>query len=254
MRCALEGDIWTITLNRPDRGNAIDVETAAGLADAVRERPGSSRAVLLSGAGPRFCVGGDVSAFADAEDPGAFVGALAAAWHIAVRELLACPVPVVLAVHGAVAGAAVGLLGACDIAVCGRPTTIRPAYASLGLSPDGGTSWLLSRTLGEQRAIALMLTNGSLDADQALAAGLVATVVDGPILAETASRLAQQLADGPVRAFVRTRQLVRLASGRTLEEHLDDEGRLIAESANDVEGREGVRAFAERRQPTFRDV
>ena len=248
----VDGEVWRITLDRPEAGNALDPATAHQLAAAFRGRPGATRAVLLLGNGERFCVGGDVRTFAGATDPGAFVGQLAHDWHEVIRLVLACPVPVVAGVQGAVAGAAVGLVGACDIVVCARSTTIRPAYGAIGLSPDGGTSWALTRALGAPRALDLMLTNGVLTAAEAHLFGLVGRLVEDDEVRESAVALAHQVAGGPVRAMVRTRALVRKAATRTLEEQLDDEARLIAESAADPEGVEGVRAFVEKRTPDFR--
>ena len=252
VRTETDGDVWHVVLDRPEAGNVIDVPMADELAAAFRDRPAATRAVLLRAEGSRFCVGGDVRAFAGSEEPGLFVGRLATRWHEVLRLVLACPVPVVAAVQGAVAGAAVGLLGACDVVVCGRSAVIRPAYAALGLSPDGGTSWVLTRALGTARALDLMLTAGGLAAEEAAAAGLVARVVPDDELAEAARALARGIAAGPVRAMVRTRELVRRASARTLDEHLDDEARLIALSADDPEGREGVAAFVAKRPPDFR--
>ena len=198
VRTEVDGDVWRVTLDSPGTGNAVDPAMAAALGAALRSRPPGSRAVLLLAEGQRFCVGGDVRGFAAADDPGTEVGRLAADWHEVVRALLGTPVPVVAGVHGAVAGAGVGLLGACDVVVCARSTRIRPAYGAIGFSPDGGTSWTLAHALGPARALELTLTDG------------------------------------------------------TLDEHLDDEARLIAESAADPEGREGVRAFVEKRRPDFR--
>jgi 2-(1,2-epoxy-1,2-dihydrophenyl)acetyl-CoA isomerase len=250
---AVDGDVWRITLDAGDRGNPVDLPMAEQLTAALAQRPAQTRAVLLLANGPRFCVGGDVRAFAAAgEDLPAVVGELAEAWHDVVRAVLYCPVPVVAGVHGAVAGAGLGLLGACDIVVCARSTKLRPAYGALGFSPDGGTSWALTRALGAPRALELMLTDGSLSAADAHLFGLVARLVDDTDLTDAAVALAAQVAAGPVRAMVRTRGLVRRAATRSLEDQLDDEARLIAESAADAEGREGVRAFAAKRRPDFR--
>jgi 2-(1,2-epoxy-1,2-dihydrophenyl)acetyl-CoA isomerase len=247
----VDGDVWRITLNRPDTGNALDPALAEALTAAFRDRPEQTRAVLLLADGPRFCVGGDVRSFADADDPGAFVGQLAHAWHAVIRLMLGCPVPVVAGVQGAVAGAGIGLVGACDVVVCARSTKIRPAYGAIGFSPDGGSSWALARALGAPRALELMLTNGSLTAADAHLFGLVGRLVEDDVLREAAIALSREIAEGPVRAMVRTRTLVRQAAVRTLDEQLDDEARLIAESAADPEGREGVRAFVEKRRPDF---
>ncbi|SOE01013.1 enoyl-CoA hydratase/isomerase family protein [Blastococcus haudaquaticus] len=250
----VDGDVWRITLDNPDTGNALTPQLASELAAAFAGRPDGTRVVLLTANGPRFCVGGDVRSFADAADPGTFVGRLAHDWHEVIRAVLYCPVPVVAGVHGAVAGAGVGLVGACDVVICARTTKIRPAYGAIGFSPDGGTSWALTRSLGAPRALDLMLTNGSLTAAEAHLTGLVARLVEDEDLRRTTEQVAREIADGPIRAMVRTRALVRRAATRTLEEQLDDEAQLVAESAADPEGREGVRAFVEKRAPDFRNA
>jgi enoyl-CoA hydratase/carnithine racemase len=250
----VDGDVWQITLNSPETGNALTPSLTAELGAAFATRPADTRVVLLVANGPRFCVGGDVRSFAGAEDPGAFVGQLAHDWHEVIRAVLYCPVPVVAGVHGAVAGAGVGLVGACDVVLCARTTKIRPAYGAIGLTPDGGTSWALARALGAPRTLDLMLSNGSLTAAEAHLTGLVARLVEDEDLRSAVTRVAHDIAAGPIRAMVRTRALVRRAATQTLEEQLDDEAQKIAESAADPEGREGVRAFIEKRAPDFRNA
>src|SRR3954454_742188 len=248
----VDGDVWRITLDRPEVGNALDPTLPEQLAQALRARPRETRTVLLLANGKRFSVGGDITYFSGAEDPGDAVGRLAHDWHEVVRLLINCPVPVVAGVQGAVAGAAVGLIGACDIVVCARSTKIRPAYLGIGFSPDGGSSWALTRALGAPRALDLMLTDGGLNAAEAHTFGLVSRLVEDDDLHAEAIDLARRVAAGPVRAMVRTRSLVRRAAVRTLDQQLDDEARLIAESAAAPEGREGVRAFLEKRELDFR--
>jgi 2-(1,2-epoxy-1,2-dihydrophenyl)acetyl-CoA isomerase len=249
---ALDGDVWRISLDAADTGNPVDEVMAQELLAALEGRPPEARAVLLLNTGRDFCVGADVSGFAAAEDLPALVRRLSEAWHAVVRAVLYCEVPVVAGVQGLVAGAGIGLLGACDLVVCGRSTKLHPAYGALGLSPDGGTSWALTRALGAPRALELLLTDGVLNAADAHTFGLVARLVDDEVLVEESLTLARSIAAGPVRAMVRTRGLVRRAAIRTLEEQLEDEERLIAESAADPESREGVAAFLAQRRPDFR--
>jgi 2-(1,2-epoxy-1,2-dihydrophenyl)acetyl-CoA isomerase len=128
---------------------------------------------------------------------------------------------------------------------------LRPAYPAIGLTPDGGLSWTLPRAVGAARARYILLTDRVLDADEALALGLVALVVPDDEVAAEADGLAQRLADGPTRALGRTKRLVRADGG--LDAHLDAEADAIAESVVDPEGREGVAAFRERRVPRFGD-
>ena len=251
---ALDGDVWRISLDAADTGNPVDQAMAEQLAAALDRRPAEARAVLLLATGRDFCVGADVPSLSAAEDLPAHLRALSEAWLRVVRTVLYSEVPVVAGVHGLVAGAGVGLLGACDLVVCGRSTKLRPAYGVLGLSPDGGTSWALTRALGAPRALELMLTDGVLTAADAHTFGLVARLVDDETLEQQTVALARSIAAGPVRAMVRTRGLVRRAAIRTLEEQLDDEHRLIQESAADPESREALAALVAQRRPDFRSA
>jgi 2-(1,2-epoxy-1,2-dihydrophenyl)acetyl-CoA isomerase len=249
---ALDGDVWRISLDGAGTGSPVDRVMAEQLAEALAERPADARAVLLLSTGRDFCVGVDVQNLAATDDLPALVRELSRAWHRVIHAVLYCEVPVLASVQGSVTGAGVGLLGACDLVVCGRSTKLHPGYTSLGLSPDGGTSWALTRALGAPRALELLLTDGVLHAADAHTFGLVARLVDDEILAEESTALARSIAAGPVRAMVRTRLLVRRAAIRTLEEQLDDEERLIQESAADPESHEALAAFLAHRRPDFR--
>jgi 2-(1,2-epoxy-1,2-dihydrophenyl)acetyl-CoA isomerase len=250
----LDGDVWQVTLDHPQTGNALDLAMATQLADALTARPEQSRAVLLLAAGEHFSAGPDVAGYAAADDLAGLLGQVAEQWHRVIHAALHSPVPVLAVVHGTVAGAAVGLLGACDVVVCARSTKLRPGSTALGLSPDGGTTWALTRALGAPRALELLLTDGTLSAADAHHFGLVGRLVDDEDATRAAVELAAGVAAGPVRAMVRTRALVRRAATRLLDEQLDDEARLVAESAADPEGREGVAAARDGRRPDFRAV
>lgn len=203
--------IATITLARPDAGNAVDIPTARSIGVAV-DRAATDpdvRVVLVTGEGPRFCSGGDVAAMAAAEDKPAAIRELAETFDAALRRLDAMAKPVVASVQGAVAGAGLGLMLACDLVVAARSTKLLTAYAAVGITPDCGVSWLLPRAVGQQRALELALTGRKLSADEAHAWGLVNTVTDDDQLAATTADLLARLATLPPFAAGQTRRLLR---------------------------------------------
>ena len=248
------GRVLRCVVSDAARHGSLDFDAVCAVTAALRTLEPGVGAVLLAGEGPHFCTGADVGALAApgaAGDPRSPVRELAEELHELVRALVEVPVPVVAAVRGWAAGAGMSLVLAADIAVAGVSTRLRPAYPAIGLSPDGGLSWTLPRAVGAARARHSLLTDRVLDADEALALGLVATVVPDDEVVTEANELAQRLADGPTRALGRTKRLVR--GGGNLDAHLDAEADAIAESVADAEGREGVAAFGERRAPRFGD-
>lgn len=208
-------------------------------------------AVLLVSEGTSFCTGGDVRAFASAQDRGAFVRDLADSFHRFVLALVACPVPVVVGVPGWAAGAGLSIVCACDLAVAGRSTHVRPAYPGIGFSPDGGMSWTLPRIVGAGRARHILLTDQVLDADAALAAGIVTVVVDDADVTAEAQNTAMRIAQGPTAALGRIKRLLAVSPDTTLAAHLQLEAESISASAAGPEGAEGLTAFTEKRPPRF---
>lgn len=241
-----------LTLNRPESSNALDLELASALREAVdraRNQPGL-RAVLLTGVGPRFCVGGDVHEFVrSGNDVVSYISAVATQLHAAIAGLADMPAPVVAAVHGSAAGAGLSLVLACDVAIAARSATFVFAYPAVGLTPDGGASWQLPRQLGLRRAVALAMTNPRLSANEAELLGIVTRICDDDTLAQATDRLLDDLADGCTAALVATRQLMASAHNRTLLAQLDLEARALASSASTTMARERLSAFV-RRRPT----
>lgn len=192
-----------LTLNRPAAANAINLDLAAALAAAtgrVRADP-SVRVVFLTGSGSRFCAGGDVRGFVGVgAQLGDYLGELLGVLHPAIADLAAIEVPVVAAVQGSAAGAGISLLAAADLVVAAAGTRFVLAYTSLGLVPDGGSTWTLPRLVGPRRALDLALTNRTLDAAEALAWGLVTRVVPDEELIDHSERLVAELVGGPRRA------------------------------------------------------
>ncbi|WP_326672326.1 enoyl-CoA hydratase/isomerase family protein [Streptomyces canus] len=243
-----------VTLRRGQAGNAIDLETARGLLHAARacERA-AVRAVLLTGEGKSFCVGGDLREFSrlTGEALEKHLVAVTDALHDALRTFASIDAPMVAAVQGAVAGAGIGLAAAADVTLAADDVTFTAAYTGIGYSPDAGVSWQLPRLVGRKRAVEMLLTNRRVPAAEAAAMGLVSRVVPSGELAAEAERTVEALRRGPTSAFGATRRLV--ASGQTadLARHLDDEAGALAAAAASDEGREGVAAFLDKRAPEF---
>jgi 2-(1,2-epoxy-1,2-dihydrophenyl)acetyl-CoA isomerase len=244
-----------LTLNRPDAANGIDLALARALLARVEELPArpDARVVLLTGAGSRFCAGGDLKEFVMHLDDGeAHLRAVTAPLHAAVSLLVDGALPVVAAVQGSAAGAGMGLVGAADLVVAAASAKFVMAYTGVGLTPDGGSSWFLPRLVGTRRALELALTNRVLGAAEALEWGLVTSVVPDDELLDEGLELAARLAEGPTGAYAGARRLLRAASGASLDEQLAAEVEEIASAVTASDGREGITAFAEKRSPRFR--
>lgn len=247
------GAVATVTLNRPDQGNAIDVRLADTLLAAAEDcaSDASVRAVILTGAGAMFCAGGDVACFVAAGDGvPALIHRLTAPLHAAIVRLYRMDKPLITAVNGAAAGAGLGLAILGDVALAARSAKFATAYGALGLTPDAGTSWLLPRLVGLRQAQRLAL-GARIDAAEAVRIGLVGEVVDDDTLIATARAAAERLTalSGPAVRATRALLAEGLTSG--LADHLDREARGIAAAAAHAHGREGIAAFAARRSPLF---
>ncbi|MET0371174.1 MAG: enoyl-CoA hydratase/isomerase family protein, partial [Sphingobium sp.] len=203
-----DGAVQVITLDRPAAGNTVDLplSRALMLAAIACDRDDDVRAVLLRSNGRFFCAGGDIGQFGQAGDalPGQLLE-LTALLHSATARFARMNKPLVTAVQGFAAGAGLGLAIMGDIVIAGEAAAFTPAYAGIGLSPDAGATWLLPRLVGLRRAQQMMLLNTKLDAQAALAAGLVTEVVPDDRLQDHALAIAQRLAAGPTAAFARTR-------------------------------------------------
>lgn len=249
------GGVARLTLNRPEHGNAIDQNLARALRDKVGELSVNPDvgAVLLTGAGRRFCVGGDLKAFAaEGENASAYVRELIADFSAALLGLTQLPVPVIAAVQSAAAGAGVGLALAADIVLAADDAKFVMAYTNAGVTPDGGTSWILPRLVGLQRALDLTLRNQPLTAAEAHALGLVAELCAPSDLLRRAAAVAAQLSDGPTGAYAEAKRLLRSATLHSLPSQLEAEGQSVVAAFATPDGQEGARAFTERRAPDFR--
>lgn len=226
-----------VELNRPDASNTIDLPWTTAFTSVLEQvrDDDAVRVVLLTGRGRMFCAGGDLGAMDAAPDRSAYLQELADALHVGVRILDGLEKPVVVGVHGAAAGAGLSLVLGGDLVVAGRSASFVTAYTSVGLTPDGGQSWLLPRVVGLQRALELTLTPRRLSADEAQEWGIVGRVVEDEAVADEAHALARRLADGPAAAFGRARRLLRSSYDTGFSDRLDVEARTIAASVAEPE-------------------
>lgn len=245
-----------LTLNRPHRLNAFNeallVELKATLEACAFDD--SCRAVILTGGGRAFCAGQDLSdpdptLLGDAPDLGL---TLETHYNPLIRLMRGLGKPIVGAVNGPAAGAGANIALACDIVIAARSAYFQQVFTRIGLIPDAGGTWWLTRHLGEARAKALALTAEPLTAEKAEAWGLIWKVVDDTALMGEAEAMAKRLADGPTHAYALTKQAIHQASASTLDQQLDLERRLQREAGNSDDYKEGVAAFLAKRTPVYR--
>jgi 2-(1,2-epoxy-1,2-dihydrophenyl)acetyl-CoA isomerase len=248
------GAIAFLTMNRPTVGNAIDLSLAHALLDASIncDEDDAIRCVVLGGAGRLFCVGGDVSEFAQAGTAVAsHLRRLTDQVHIAITRLLHMQKPLVTAINGPAAGAGVSLAILGDFAIAARSAHFSLAYTALGLTPDAGATWLLPRLVGLRRAQELILSPRRSTAEEAASMGLITRAVEDTDLTDEVEALAGQLASSATPALGRSRALLLSSFHQSLEAQLGSEARAIIESSQTREGREGIAAFLAKRKPEF---
>lgn len=215
---------------------------AASIADAVRER--RSDVVVMRALGRHFCVGGDLSDLARAEDPPASMRHMTGFAHRGIAALHALEVPVIAAWQGAAAGGGIGLVLAADIVVASRSASMIAGYSAVGLSPDAGVSWGLARRLGPVRALDLLLSNRRLDSDAIVALGLAAEVVDDDDLDARVSELVDRILEVGGSVVRTTKHLVRQAESVALETQLEAEAKGIAAASAGDRFTAAVAAYA----------
>lgn len=212
-----------------------------------------ARVVVLRGAGPAFLAGGDVASFkANLSGFSGKVIALAGELHRGILALRRAPKPVIASVHGAVAGAGMSIMMACDLIIAAEGTQFTMAYSRIATSPDGGASWFLPRLVGYQKAMEMLLLSDAVDAAYLQAMGVINRVVAAEELEAATKTLAQRLAAGPATAYAETKALVNSSINQQLMKHLDAEAQAFSRCAAHADFAEGVTAFVEKRKAVFR--
>jgi 2-(1,2-epoxy-1,2-dihydrophenyl)acetyl-CoA isomerase len=242
--------VATLTLNRPDRLNALNAAMLDEMREAVESLTGSgARCLLLAGEGRAFSSGADLASGGGLPDD---VGAaLEAHFNPLIEAIFACPMPVVAAVNGPCAGAGCSLALAADIVIAGRSAYFLQAFINIGLIPDAGATWLLPRLAGRARAMEMMMLGERVAAEKAEAWGLISRMTEDDALLDEASALATTLAAGPTRAYGLLRRLARDAEQSSLTEALAAERIAQRDAGRTKDFQRGVMAFLAKQEPHF---
>ena len=252
----IEAGVATLTLNRPDKLNSFNTIMHEELRDALEkvEAPENGvRCLLITGAGKGFSAGQDLSdrAIAPGAEAPNLGESLEQRYNPLVRKLKSLAMPVICAVNGVAAGAGANIALACDIVIASRNASFIQAFCKIGLVPDSGGSWSLPRLVGHARAMALSLLGDKVSADQAEQWGMIYRAVEPEALLTEAARLAAQLAAQPTAGLGLIKRAIHASASNSFDQQLDLERDLQTIAGRTADYREGVRAFIEKRAPTF---
>lgn len=248
------GNILEIALNRPEAYNALNLDMMKMLAEALSSA-GADHAiqgVLITGKGKAFCSGGDLKWISQqTEDAGSVLYRLAPQFHLSITEIHRMEKPVVAAINGIAAGGGFSLALACDFRVMAQSATLWQAYTSSGLSIDGGGSFALPRLVGLARTMEIMAFDNPIPSVQALEWGLVTKVVPNDEVIPEGLAMLNHLTRSALHSFAWSKKLMIDSFNNTLETQLELERQGISDCAAHPNGQEGIKAFLEKRKPTF---
>jgi 2-(1,2-epoxy-1,2-dihydrophenyl)acetyl-CoA isomerase len=251
----IEDGVATLTFNRPERMNALSTPIMEGLLHGLPRLAGDPavRVIVLTGAGRAFCAGGDVKSMAEGGEQRSAAEATARLRsRMEVSRILhELPKPTIAMINGPAAGAGLAFALACDLRIAGVSARLVTAFVKVGLSGDFGGSYFMTRLIGTAKARELYFTGRPIDAEEALALGLVNWVVPDDQLGDAARELARSLAQGPQIALSLMKRNMNCAESGGLAEVLDTEAANMVLSARTEDHREAAKAFVEKRAPIF---
>jgi 2-(1,2-epoxy-1,2-dihydrophenyl)acetyl-CoA isomerase len=246
------GPAARITLNRPDRLNSLTVRMHQELRDALGNL-GDSRVLVLTGAGRGFCAGQDLNDRAVVPGQAVDLGdTVQSCWNPLIRTLTGLPQPIIARVNGVAAGAGANVALACDIVVAARSAKFIQSFSAIGLIPDSGGTWILPRVVGQARALGLALTGEPLPADKAEEWGMIWKAVDDDALDAEVDAIARKLASLPPLGLSAIKEMIRSSWQYSLDEELERQAGAMRRLGFTEDYREGVAAFLEKRQPSFK--
>lgn len=254
----INGKVAVITLNRPERLNALSGGLLRDLQEALKQADADDRvgAILLTGSGRGFSSGADLADPNDMPLDGNgkldLGKALQERYNPIVKHMRGMAKPVIGAANGIAAGAGCSLVLACDITLAARSAKFLLAFVNIGLIPDAGATWFLPQRVGSQRALGMSLLGEKLPAEEAKQWGLIWDVVDDEVLQETALQMAEKLANGPAQAIARIKKTTYAADDNDLATQLDMERDLQRECGVTADFAEGVTAFMQKRPAQFK--
>lgn len=258
MRIEIDGEIGTLTLDRPDAFNAMSPEMIGEMTVAFAWLADQAplRGLIITGSGPAFCAGGDVTWFRKGVESGEIdlpsdVRRGAEVLHQAIIDLRRIPYPVIGAINGPAAGAGFSLALACDIRIAASSAFFAPAYGRIGASPDGGMTYFLPRVVGPSKALELLLEDPNLKAEAAQELGLVSAVVDPDELMEKARAKTEELAKKAPHYVRMAKYLCGVSLDNSINDHLQLERHGIADSMATEDLRQGVETFFSGGTPEF---
>jgi len=254
----ISGGVATLTLNRPDVMNALNVQMTSDLLAAVSaiRTDESIRCVVLRGAGGNFMAGGDVEMFRESlacKAPGERLvpEEVFDNVNLSIIGLRSMPQPVIASVEGMVVGYGLSLMNACDLVIAAENSTYASGYSRIGASPDGGGSFFLTRIVGVKRALEMIMLDERYDARQMQVYGLVNRVVPVAELEAETAKVVERLLAGPAVAYAQSKKLVNMALTSSLEEHLAAEEQSFLHCGETSDFAEGVNAFCQKRKAQF---
>ncbi len=253
LHLTIADSIAIITLDRP-KVNGMNITMMKELVVVAKKcaEDDNVRAVILTGSGAFFSAGGDVKAMAaGGDDASVILKEMADNIHEAISSFARMSKPVIVGVNGMAAGGGFSLAMIGDIVIAGESASFTMAYTAAGLTPDGSSTYFLPRIIGVRKTMELILTNRKLSAMEALDWHMVNQVVPDDQLMPTVMSLASKLAQGPTDAYGEIKKLMHSTYSNSLEDQMELEGQAISERLNTPNGKEGVKAFSEKRKPKF---